>query len=123
MPRQVSQKWKCPYGFRRVMNLSVCKEEHWMLTAQRVHRESGNTPDQSTITAVLDLPKVTGPDSRDTMSIHYSLCNPKTNSKIFKEGMKKKKIGIQTFKPKAILIPAEGRTLSATALEESLRSH
>lgn len=60
MPEKVSQTWKYPYGFRRMMNLLGWpdKEEHWMLTAQHVHREAENTYDQSNVTAVLDLPKV-----------------------------------------------------------------
>lgn len=52
-----------------------------------------------------------------------SYLDTKTNSKIPKRRQRREGIKIQKSKPRAILIPAEGRKLWATALEGSLGSH
>lgn len=95
MSGQVSQRWRDPYEIQKdELNLSGWRDrkEHWMLTAQHVQKEAGNIHQQSSVTEVLDRPKVNYHlyDWARLVNALFSLpcLDTKTSSKVSKEGMK-----------------------------------
>lgn len=94
MSEQVSQKQRCPYKVQKdELNLSSWqyREEHWLMAAQHMQKDTGNTHGQSSVTGVLDLLKVNQLCDWARLVnrlFSWSYLGTKTSSKISKEGIK-----------------------------------